>query len=568
MKRFLHGLLLACLSGLASAASLNSVATMAFGGPSLPAFSVACGSYSSAQAVSLSTATFGAVMHYTTDGSTPTPSSSLYTLPVSIATSSTLRAISTAPLIGSSAIVSCSYTITGGSSGIKFHVGNWLDSSLFSSVGNPNSAGKASEIAFMHTNPSIIKGYEAYYFWSLFEPTTLGVYNFNQLDTDYVGVTGWVSGTPTACGGSGATYTDPRHLGIYMLQTNYFDNDPTGFLPTYITSNSTYGPVGPDGVHYGYWTDTGQGGFGTGSTAALYRASVMARYTAMLQHMASHVLPDGCTVDGSPYVEWVKEFLETASLQPQNAGTTNSGSAADSTFSASGQQTQIAALNAAMAAAFPHTTYGTPANFTGDTGNEDVTLLLSMPATRTAETGPDVFGLTSGANVPFGLTFGQAAYIGLVPPASGNPFTTNWVTNNGTISGVDQRGIIPVLATIQCTEMVATCGVHYTSQDLFNQANMTLHAPMLAWTYIFAGQYSGATTDAIWLGTASSMTQWLTAPGTWGGVLDTIWNNAITYTSCPSSYSSSGGCNTSFNLPSANDDYFHQRLEGRFGTTG
>jgi hypothetical protein len=79
--------------------------------PAAPSFSPAPGSYSSAQSVTISDTTAGASIYYTTDGSTPTTSSTLYTGPISIATTTTLEAIANNSG-GSSSVASATYTIT------------------------------------------------------------------------------------------------------------------------------------------------------------------------------------------------------------------------------------------------------------------------------------------------------------------------------------------------------------------------------------------------------------------------------------------------------------------------
>jgi len=58
-----------------------------------PSFSPAAGSYSSAQSVSIITSTSGASIYYTTDGSTPSASSNLYSSPLIISSSTMLKAI-------------------------------------------------------------------------------------------------------------------------------------------------------------------------------------------------------------------------------------------------------------------------------------------------------------------------------------------------------------------------------------------------------------------------------------------------------------------------------------------
>jgi hypothetical protein len=86
------------------------------GAPAAPGFFPAAGSYSAAQNVSISSATPGAAIHYTTDGSTPTASSPTYATPITVSSSETVRAIATLNGVGS-AVSSAAYTISGGSGG-------------------------------------------------------------------------------------------------------------------------------------------------------------------------------------------------------------------------------------------------------------------------------------------------------------------------------------------------------------------------------------------------------------------------------------------------------------------
>jgi hypothetical protein len=78
----------------------------------MPAFSVSAGTYSSAQTVTISDATSGAVIYYTTDGvTTPTINSTLYTSPVIVLATETIQAIAVAPSYIPSAVASATYTI-------------------------------------------------------------------------------------------------------------------------------------------------------------------------------------------------------------------------------------------------------------------------------------------------------------------------------------------------------------------------------------------------------------------------------------------------------------------------
>src|SRR5260370_16839569 len=59
----------------------------------MPTFRPAGGTYTSAQTVTISTTDSSAVIYYTTDGSTPTTSSTAYSGPISVAATQTITAI-------------------------------------------------------------------------------------------------------------------------------------------------------------------------------------------------------------------------------------------------------------------------------------------------------------------------------------------------------------------------------------------------------------------------------------------------------------------------------------------
>ncbi len=83
---------------------LNAAAT--------PTFSPAGGTYLGTQNVTISTATTGANIYYTVDGTVPTASSTLYTGPVAISKTSTLSAIAVASGYNNSGVASATYTIS------------------------------------------------------------------------------------------------------------------------------------------------------------------------------------------------------------------------------------------------------------------------------------------------------------------------------------------------------------------------------------------------------------------------------------------------------------------------
>jgi len=81
-----------------------------------PAASPAAGTYTTAQTVYLLTATEGASIYYTTDNSNPTKNSTLFTSPITISTTTTLKAITVKEGMTDSDILTAVYTI---GSGIK-----------------------------------------------------------------------------------------------------------------------------------------------------------------------------------------------------------------------------------------------------------------------------------------------------------------------------------------------------------------------------------------------------------------------------------------------------------------
>jgi hypothetical protein len=79
-----------------------------------PTFGVAPGTYTSTQSVALADATSGATIYYTTDGSTPTVSSTPYTAPIAVSlysTAETLSAMAVAPNSFDSSVATATYVI-------------------------------------------------------------------------------------------------------------------------------------------------------------------------------------------------------------------------------------------------------------------------------------------------------------------------------------------------------------------------------------------------------------------------------------------------------------------------
>ena len=76
-----------------------------------PAFSPAPGTFTSVQSVTLSDSTTGASIYYTTNGSTPTAASTLYSAPIAVSATTTIEAIAVASGYTNSAVATGAYTI-------------------------------------------------------------------------------------------------------------------------------------------------------------------------------------------------------------------------------------------------------------------------------------------------------------------------------------------------------------------------------------------------------------------------------------------------------------------------
>ncbi len=78
-----------------------------------PVFSPAAGSYGLAQTVTISDSTSGATIYYTTNGTTPTTNSSIYSSPITVSANETLEALATSASANNSVVASAAYTIGG-----------------------------------------------------------------------------------------------------------------------------------------------------------------------------------------------------------------------------------------------------------------------------------------------------------------------------------------------------------------------------------------------------------------------------------------------------------------------
>ena len=102
---------IAVVSGLSNSAVATGVYTLNLPLAQTPVISVPTGTYTSIQTVKITDATLGAKIYYTTDGSTPTASSTQYKSPLTVSTTQTLNAVAIAPGYAPSVVATAIYTM-------------------------------------------------------------------------------------------------------------------------------------------------------------------------------------------------------------------------------------------------------------------------------------------------------------------------------------------------------------------------------------------------------------------------------------------------------------------------
>jgi hypothetical protein len=185
-----------------------------------PTFSPLPGNYNSAQSVTLSDTTTGAVIHCTTDGTTtPTPSSPVCTT-VQVNTTTTIKAIAVATGFNNSLVASGTYTITTG-------------------------------------NPSVNYG-------SGFTSTGLAMNGFAKLNGTRLRVT---DGGATEAGSG--FYATPLNIQSFTTDFSFQLTNPNGDGMTFVIQNAGTTALGPTGGGLGYGPDTPGGTAGIPTSVAV-----------------------------------------------------------------------------------------------------------------------------------------------------------------------------------------------------------------------------------------------------------------------------------------------------------
>jgi hypothetical protein len=106
-----------------------------------PTFSPQSGTYPTAQSVSLADTTPGAVIYFTTDGTTPTNLSTQYTSPIQISTATTIKAYASATGYTNSVVVSATYAISTSGQPVGVNLTGAFNIDAIASDGSPVAKG-------------------------------------------------------------------------------------------------------------------------------------------------------------------------------------------------------------------------------------------------------------------------------------------------------------------------------------------------------------------------------------------------------------------------------------------
>ena len=196
-----------------------------------PTFSPSGGNFTSAQNVTISTTTSGATIYYTTNGSNPTTSSTVYSGPVSVTATTTLKAFAVKSGSNNSAVATATYTI-GAAPTINYGSGftatnltlNGTSALNGTRLRLTNAASGASQASAYFNTPVNVQKFTTDFKFQLSQPNADGMAFVIQ------------NNSPTALGGgggalgygpltSGAAASVPNSVAIKF---DIYDNDGEG----------------------------------------------------------------------------------------------------------------------------------------------------------------------------------------------------------------------------------------------------------------------------------------------------------------------------------------------------
>jgi hypothetical protein len=217
-----------------------------------PAFSPGGGTYSSAQSVTITSSTSGATIRYTTNGTNPTSTTgTVYSGPVSIAATATLKAIAYKSAMTDSTITTATYTISAGAvAAPAFSPGGGTYSSAQSVTITSSTSGATIRYTTNGTNPTSTTGTVYSGQVSIAATTTLKAiaYKSGMTDSSVTSATYTISASTVAAPAfspGGGTYTGAQSVTITSSTSGATIRYTTnGTTPTSTTGTVYSAPVG------------------------------------------------------------------------------------------------------------------------------------------------------------------------------------------------------------------------------------------------------------------------------------------------------------------------------------
>ena len=256
-----------------------------------PTFSPAAGAYGPSQSVTISDATSGATIYYTTNGDAPTTSSSVYSSAITVSATETLKAIAAKTSYSNSAVGSAAYTINGAAATPTFSP----------AAGTYTST---QTVTISDTTP----GATIYYTTNGTTPTTSSTEYASAIT---VTVTETLEAIATASGYSNST----ADSAVYTIQVA----TPT-FSPAAGTYTSTQTVTISDGTSGAaiYYTTNGT----TPTTSSThYTGAITVSTTETLESIATHSSDTSSAVGSAAYTI---NIANHADLQPRGRNLRNS----------------------------------------------------------------------------------------------------------------------------------------------------------------------------------------------------------------------------------------------------
>jgi hypothetical protein len=223
------------INAIATAAGYNpspvSTATFTFSNQAPPVtFSPAAGTYPSAQTVTISDSDANAKIYYTTDGSTPSASSTAYSGPIQVTASETINAIAIDPAMASSNIVTAAYVIQSGGTSINFGSGFSSTQGL-----DLNGTAVATNSQLQLTTGSTWQAGSVFWNAPISVQAFTTTFQFQEFEAQANGFTFTIQNmAPTALGGDSAGLGYPDIQQSVAVKFNFYNynnegSDSTGF---------------------------------------------------------------------------------------------------------------------------------------------------------------------------------------------------------------------------------------------------------------------------------------------------------------------------------------------------